>query len=65
MELSLTREEARERIIEDLISAGVLLRVEVARYNKVLDSYDNNTLTRVMLVAHQLKETHELLRGEP
>ena len=56
MQLSLTRERARAQIIENLISAGVLLQSEAARYGKVLDSYDNTTLIRVMLVSWQLRE---------
>ncbi len=56
MQLNLTREKAREQIIENLISAGVLLRGEVARYDKVLDSYDNLTLARVLVVSIQLRE---------
>ena len=43
MNLNLTREGAKAQIIENLISAGVLLRDEVARYSKVLDTYDNLT----------------------
>ena len=56
MELNLTRERARAQIIENLISAGVLLRGEVARYEKLLDSYDNLTLASVLVVSAQLRE---------
>jgi len=56
MQLSITRGQVRAKIIENLIIAGVLLRSEVVRYDKLLDSYDNNTLLRVMIVSHQLKE---------
>ncbi|MBA7548237.1 hypothetical protein ES705_40685 [subsurface metagenome] len=56
MQLSLTRERAKAQTIENLITAGVLLRGEAARYEKVLDSYDNIQLTRVMIVSHQLRE---------
>ncbi|MBA7476576.1 hypothetical protein ES707_11964 [subsurface metagenome] len=56
MELNLTRERAAAQIIENLISAGVLLRGEAARYGKLLDSYDNLTLARVLVVSHQLRE---------
>ena len=56
MQLNLTRERASAQIVENLIGAGVLLRSEVARYSKVLDSYDNLTLARVLLVSHQLRE---------
>ena len=55
MQLNLTRERAREQIIENLISAGVLLRSEVARYGKVLDSYDNLTLARIWIVSDELR----------
>ncbi|GAI92453.1 unnamed protein product, partial [marine sediment metagenome] len=56
MELNLTRERAAAQIIENLISAGVLLRGEVARYEKLLDSYDNLTLASVLVVSAQLRE---------
>ncbi|MBA7542376.1 hypothetical protein ES705_34697 [subsurface metagenome] len=56
MQLSLTRETAKAQTIENLITAGVLLRGEAARYEKVLDSYDNTQLTRVLLVSHMLRE---------
>ncbi|MFC2001845.1 hypothetical protein ACFLUZ_05000 [Chloroflexota bacterium] len=56
MQLNLTRERAKAQTIENLITAGVLLRGEAARYEKVLDSYDNTQLTRVMIVSHQLRE---------
>jgi len=56
MQLNLTRERARAQIIENLISAGVLLRGEAARYEKVLDSYDNTQLTKVLVVSHMLRE---------
>ena len=56
MQLNLTRERANAQIVENLIGAGVLLRGEVARYSKVLDSYDNLTLARVLVVSHELRE---------
>ncbi|GAI68507.1 unnamed protein product [marine sediment metagenome] len=56
MELSLTRERAKAQIIENLVTAGVLLRGEAARYEKVLDSYDGNTLARVLIASHELRE---------
>lgn len=56
MQLNLTRERASAQIVENLISAGVLLRGEVARYRKVLESYDSMTLLQVMLVSWQLRE---------
>ena len=56
MQLNLTRERASAQIVENLIGAGVLLRGEVARYSKVLDSYDNLTLARVLVVSHELRE---------
>lgn len=56
MQLNLTREKARAQIIEDLISAGVLLRGEATRYGKLLDSYDNNTLLQVLIFSHELRE---------
>ncbi|GAI98622.1 unnamed protein product [marine sediment metagenome] len=56
IKLSLTREGAKAQVIENLASAGILLREEVARYEKVLDSYDNLTLTRVLVMSHSLRE---------
>jgi len=50
-----TGERAKAEIIENLTRAGVLLRGEAARYKKVLDSYDNRTLVRVMEVSHELR----------
>ncbi|MBA7512117.1 hypothetical protein ES705_04136 [subsurface metagenome] len=50
-----TRERATAQLIENLIRAGVLLQGEVARYRKLLDSYDNRTLVRVMEVSHELR----------
>ncbi|GAI61561.1 unnamed protein product [marine sediment metagenome] len=56
IKLSLTREGAKKQVIESLMSAGILLRDEVDRYGKLLDSYDNLTLTRVLVMAHSLRE---------
>ena len=56
MELSLTRERAKAQTIENLITAGVLLRGEAARYEKLLNTYDNTQLTMVMVASHELKE---------
>ncbi|GAI62359.1 unnamed protein product [marine sediment metagenome] len=56
MELNLTRERAKAQTIENLITAGVLLRGEAARYEKVLDSYNNAQLTGVMITSHLLRE---------
>ena len=54
--LNLTPEAVKHRICENLIQAGVLLRAEVPRYRKVLDTYNSMTLLEVMLVSHQLRE---------
>ena len=65
MQLSLTRERAKAQTIENLITAGVLLQGEAARYEKVLDSYDNTQLTRVMIASHILREeTGEIYRPD-
>jgi len=61
MELNLTREKAKAQICENLISAGVLLRGEVARYGKVLDTYDNLTLARVLVASHEIREAREII----
>ncbi|MBA7512100.1 hypothetical protein ES705_04101 [subsurface metagenome] len=50
-----TRARAQAQVIENLIRAGVLLRGEAGRYGKLLDSYDNRTLVRVMEVSHELR----------
>ncbi len=50
-----TRARAQAQVIDNLIRAGVLLRREAARYGKLLDSYDNRTLVRVMEVSHELR----------
>jgi len=55
--LNLTPEVVKHRTCENLIEAGVLLRSEVPRYRKILDSYDSMTLLRVMIVSHELRET--------
>jgi len=61
-ELSVTREGTKAQIFENLISAGVLLRSEITRYGKVLDSYDNLNLERVLIASHWLREaTGEIL----
>lgn len=56
MQLNLTRERARAMIILNLISAGVLLQGEATRYEKVLDSYDNETLLKVLIFSGELRE---------
>jgi len=61
MMLNLTRGRAKEQICENLISSGVLLRAEIARYGKVLDTYDNLTLARVLVVSHELREVREII----
>lgn len=62
MQFGLTRERVKAQTIENLITAGILLRGEAARYEKVLDSYDNIQLTRVLLVSHMLrKEAGEIM----
>ncbi len=56
MRLNLTREQVTETIISDLIQAGVLLRGEAERYRKILATYDNVTMLKVLLCAHELRE---------
>ncbi len=63
MRLNLTRERATAQTIENMIAAGVLLRSEAAKYEKVLNSFDNIQLTKVLIVSHQLREaTGEIYR---
>ncbi len=57
MELNLTREQVKNRICESLVQAGVLLRSEIPRYEKILDTYNDITLLQVMIVSWQLRET--------
>ncbi len=69
MYLALTREQAIETTIHNLIDAGILLRSEAGRYRKVLESYPNETLIKVLLYSHELKEAAiegggEIILGE-
>jgi len=57
---SLTREQVTETILRNLVQAGVLLSKETGGYRRVLETYDNVTLLRVLLHSHELRE----LRGE-
>jgi len=56
----LTREQVTETILRNLVQAGVLLLEETGRYRRVLETYDNATLLRVLLHSHELRE----IRGE-
>ncbi len=56
LDLNLTREQVKNRICETLIQAGVLLRSEVTRYEKILETYNDITLLQVMVVSWQLRE---------
>ncbi|MBA7542275.1 hypothetical protein ES705_34595 [subsurface metagenome] len=56
IQLSLTREQVTDTIILDFIQAGVLLRGEAERYRKILATYDNVTLLKVLVHAHELRE---------
>ena len=56
MEVLLTREQAINTITNNLVKAGILLRGEAQRYRKVLESYDNLTLVKVLLYSHQFTE---------
>ncbi|MBA7632596.1 hypothetical protein ES703_40145 [subsurface metagenome] len=56
MELNLTREQVTETIIDNLIKVGVLLRSEADRYRKILATYNNITLLKVLMHTHELKE---------
>jgi len=52
----LTREKVTETIIENLIQAEVLLRREADRYRRILATYDNSTLLKVLIHCYELKE---------
>lgn len=54
--LALTREGITQIIISNLVQAGILLPDETARYRKVLETYDDMTLLRVLVYSHELKE---------
>ncbi|GAJ06295.1 unnamed protein product [marine sediment metagenome] len=56
MELNLTREQVKNRIFENLVQAGVLLRSEIPRYEKILETYNDITLLQVMIVSWELRE---------
>ena len=65
VELNLTREKATDTIIKNLVSAGILLRGEEQRYRKVLASYDNLTLIKVLLHSHELRDAGgEIISGK-
>ncbi len=56
MELNLTRGQVKNRIFENLVQAGVLLRSEIPRYEKILETYNDITLLQVMVVSWELRE---------
>ncbi|MBA7612445.1 hypothetical protein ES703_19681 [subsurface metagenome] len=56
MQLSLTREQVTDTIISNLIQVGVLLRGEADRYRKILATYDEITLLKVLIHTHELRE---------
>ncbi|MBA7668015.1 hypothetical protein ES703_76118 [subsurface metagenome] len=56
MTLDLTRENMRRDTIKDMIAAGVLTRDQAARYEKVLDSFNDLQLTRVWLLSGMYRE---------
>ncbi|MBA7563297.1 hypothetical protein ES708_04952 [subsurface metagenome] len=59
LELRLEQGKVINTICQNLITAGVLLPEEQARYKIVLRGYDAITTVKVMLVSWQLKEAHE------
>jgi len=54
LNLNLTRQQATETIISNLIQAGVLLRSEAVRYRGVLKTYDNINLLKVLFYSQIL-----------
>ncbi|MBA7523831.1 hypothetical protein ES705_15965 [subsurface metagenome] len=56
MQLNMTREQVTETIINNLIQVGVLLRGEADRYRKILATYDEITLLKVLIHTHELRE---------
>ena len=55
-QLSLARENTTKNTIENMIAAGVLTRDQAARYEKVLDSFNDLQLTRVWLLSGMYRE---------
>ncbi|MBA7661738.1 hypothetical protein ES703_69758 [subsurface metagenome] len=54
--LNLTREQVTGTIINNLIQVGILLRGEADRYRKILATYDDITLLKVLIHTHELRE---------
>ncbi len=59
LELRLNQDTTINTICQYLITAGVLLPEEQARYKMVLRGYDAITTVKVLLTSWQLKEAHE------
>ena len=55
-QLSLGRENMEKNTIENMLAAGVLTRDQAARYEKVLDSFNDFQLTRVWLLSQMYRE---------
>ncbi|MBA7647308.1 hypothetical protein ES703_55080 [subsurface metagenome] len=55
-QLSLAREDMKKNTTENMVVAGVLTRDQAARYEKVLDSFNDLQLTRVWLLSDMYRE---------
>jgi len=55
----LTRKQVTETILGNLVQAGVLLPEETGRYRRVLGTYDDIALLRVLLHSHELRQLRE------
>jgi len=58
IDLPMTREQAIQTTLHNLIEAEVLLLGEEDRYRKVLESYDNLQVVKCELYSQCLKELH-------
>ncbi|GAJ10642.1 unnamed protein product, partial [marine sediment metagenome] len=54
--LNLSRENFKAATINNMINAGVLNRDDAARYDKVLDSFNDLQLTRISLLSQMYRE---------
>lgn len=55
MSLNLTREQVTETVISNLVQAGILLTSETERYRRILKTYDNVTLLKVLFKSQELR----------
>lgn len=56
MSLGLSREQVTETTISNMIQAGALLPSEADRFRRVLDTYDNISLLKLLIFSKELRE---------